>query len=62
LSRSGVASGGTLAAAITAVAIAGGGGGLIGGCAARFLGATGGRGLQHQLDRGGPLLWVDVRD
>jgi hypothetical protein len=57
-----VASGGTLAAAIAAAAIAGGGGGLIGGWAARFLGRDRARALQHQLDHGGLLLWVYVRD
>jgi hypothetical protein len=57
-----VASGGTLAAAIAAAAIAGGGGGLIGGWAAQYLGRDRGQALQHQLDRGGLLLWVHVRD
>jgi hypothetical protein len=51
-----VASGGTLAAAI-----AGGGGGLISGWAAQYLGRDRGQALQHQLDRGGLLLWVHVR-
>jgi hypothetical protein len=57
-----VASGRTLAAAIAAAAIAGGGGGLIGGWAARFLGRDRARELQHQLDHGGLLLGVYVRD
>jgi hypothetical protein len=57
-----VASGGTLAAAIAAAAIAGGGSGLIGGWAARFLGRHRAKVLQHQLDHGGLLLWVYVRD
>jgi hypothetical protein len=57
-----VASGGTLAAAIAAAAIAGGSGGVIGGWAARFLGRDRARALQHQLDRGGLVLWVYVRD
>ncbi|MGH6899555.1 MAG: hypothetical protein ACREJ5_23885 [Geminicoccaceae bacterium] len=57
-----VASGGTLAAAIAAAAIAGGGGGLIGGWAAQFLGRDRGKALQHQLEHGGLLLWVHVRD
>jgi hypothetical protein len=56
-----VASGGTLAAAIAAAALAGGGGGLIGGWAAQYLGRDRGQALQHQLDRGGLLLWVHVR-
>jgi hypothetical protein len=57
-----VASGGTFAAAITAAAIAGGGGGLVGGWAAQYLGRDRGKGLQDQLDRGGLLLWVHVRE
>jgi hypothetical protein len=57
-----VASGGTLAAAIIAAAVAGGGGGLLGGWAARFLGRDRAKELQHQLDHGGLLLWVHVRD
>jgi hypothetical protein len=57
-----VASGGTLAAAVAAAAIAGGGGGLIGGWLAQFLGQDHAQALQDQLDRGGLLLWVHVRD
>lgn len=57
-----VASGGTLAAAVAAAAIAGGGGGLIGGWLAQFLGRDQANALQNQLDRGGLLLWVHVRD
>jgi hypothetical protein len=57
-----VASGGTLAAALAAAAIAGGGGGLVGGWAAQFLGRDYGQALQDQLERGGLLLWVRVRD
>jgi hypothetical protein len=57
-----VASGGTVAAMIAAAAIAGGGGGLLGGWAARFLGRDRAAHLQHQLDHGGLLLWVRVRD
>jgi hypothetical protein len=57
-----VASGGTLAAAVAAAAIAGGGGGLIGGWLARFLGRDYAQALQKQLDQGGLLLWVHVRD
>jgi hypothetical protein len=57
-----VASGGTLAAAIAAAAIAGGGGGVIGGWAAQYLGRDRADALQRQLDGGGLLLWVHVRD
>jgi hypothetical protein len=57
-----VASGGTLAAAVAAAAIAGGGGGLIGSWLASFLGRDYAQALQQQLDQGGLLLWVHVRD
>jgi hypothetical protein len=57
-----VASGGSLAAAIAAAAVAGGGSGLLGGWAARYLGGDRAERLQQQLDRGGLLLWVHVRD
>ena len=57
-----VASGGSLAAVIAATAVAGGGGGLLGGWVARFLGRERAHRLQHQLDHGGLLLWVRVRD
>jgi hypothetical protein len=57
-----VASGGSVAAVIAAAALAGGGGGLLGGLAARLLGRERARSLQHQLDHGGLLLWVRVRD
>ena len=57
-----VASGGSLAAVIAATAVAGGGAGLLGGWAARFLGRDRAHRLQHQLDHGGLLLWVRVRD
>jgi hypothetical protein len=45
-----------------AMVASGGGGGLIGGWAAQYLGRDRGQALQHQLDRGGLLLWVHVRD
>ncbi|MGH6943470.1 MAG: hypothetical protein ACREH6_04505 [Geminicoccaceae bacterium] len=57
-----VASGGALAATIAAAAIAGGGGGVLGAFTARLLGRERARGLQHQLDHGGLLLWVHCRD
>ena len=57
-----VASGGTLAAAIAAAALAGGGSGLVGGWLAQFLGQDHAASLQEQLERGGLLLWVHVRD
>ncbi len=53
-----VASGGTLAMLIAAVAAAGGAGGLIGSILAKWLGSHHGRYLQDQLERGGLLLWV----
>jgi len=57
-----VATGGALAAAITAAALAGGTGGLIGATLAKLLGDHHARYLQDQLDRGGLLLWVHLRD
>jgi hypothetical protein len=57
-----VASGGALAATIVAAVACGGGGGLLGAWAARLLGRDRAQALQHQLDRGGLLLWVALRD
>jgi hypothetical protein len=57
-----VASGGTLAAAIAAAALVGGGGGVLGGMAARWIGRDRAEQLENQLERGGLLLWVRVRD
>lgn len=57
-----VASGGTLAAAIIGAVAAGGGGGLIGSLASRWLGRDRAKELQAQLDKGGLLLWVRIRD
>lgn len=57
-----VASGGTLAAAIIGAVAAGGGGGLIGSVASRWLGRDRAKELQAQLDKGGLLLWVRIRD
>lgn len=53
-----VASGGTLAAIITAVVVAGGTGGLLGSVLAKWLGDHHADYLQDQIDRGGLLLWV----
>lgn len=57
-----VASGGTLAAAIAAAAVAGGSGGVIGTLATRWLGGDRAKEIQAQIDKGGLLLWVRVRD
>jgi hypothetical protein len=57
-----VASGGTLAGAAAAAAAAGGGGGLLGGLAARLIGRERAERIQQQLEHGGLLLWVDLRD
>jgi hemerythrin-like domain-containing protein len=57
-----VASGGTLAALITAIVVAGGTGGAIGTILAKWIGSHHGHFLQDQLDRGGLLLWVRARD
>ncbi len=57
-----VASGGTVAAAIVGAVAAGGGGGLIGSLASRWLGRDRAKEVQAQLDKGGLLLWVRIRD
>jgi hypothetical protein len=56
-----VASGGTLAAIVTAVILAGGTGGLLGSVLAKWLGDHHANHLQAQIDRGGLLLWVRTR-
>ena len=53
-----MASGGSLAAAIAAVALTGGAGRLVGAILAKFVSAHHAHYLQEQLDRGGLLLWV----
>jgi hypothetical protein len=53
-----VVSGGTLAAAIAAMALAGGAGGLIGTILAKWIGDHHAHYLQEQMDHGGLLLWV----
>ena len=57
-----VASGGTLAAVITAAALAGGAGGLIGSVLAKWVGNHHAHYLQEQIDHGGLLLWVRARN
>lgn len=57
-----VASGGTLAAVIAAAVGAGGAGGVLGTFAARWIGRDHATSMQNQLDKGGLLLWVHVRD
>jgi len=57
-----VFSGGTLTAALGAAAALGGVGGLLGAALAAYLGRHHARYLQAQLDAGGLLLWVAVRD
>ena len=57
-----VASGGTLAAAIAAAVAVGGSGGFIGAILATWLGDRHARRIEHQLNRGGLLLWVRTTD
>jgi len=57
-----VASGGALATALAAGAIAGGGGGLIGSVLAKLVSDHHAQYLQEQIDHGGLLLWVRTRD
>ena len=56
------ASGGTLLAVIVSAMLLGGTGGLIGSVLAKALGDHHARHLEDQIDRGGLLLWVRVRD
>jgi hypothetical protein len=53
-----VASGGTLAAAITGAALGAGSGGILGELLARFIGAQHAEYIQEQLSHGGLLVWV----
>jgi hypothetical protein len=53
-----VASGGTLAAALGAAALAGGTGGLIGSVLGKLVGDHHARHLHEHIERGGLLLWV----
>lgn len=57
-----VASGGTLAATIAAAVLAGGTGGLVGSVLAKWMDDHHARFIQEQVDRGGLLLWVFLRD
>ena len=57
-----VASGGTALAAAAAAVAAGGGGGAVGGLLARWLGQQRENMLQAHLEKGGILLWVNLRD
>ncbi|MGE0666186.1 MAG: hypothetical protein AB7O49_06475 [Sphingomonadales bacterium] len=57
-----LASGGTLAAALATAAVSGGTGGAIGAVLAWLVGEHHAEYLQEQLDRGGLLLWVQLRD
>ena len=57
-----VATGGTLAVAIAGAVIAGGSGGVIGTLGARWLGRDRAKDVETQLEKGGLLLWVRLRD
>jgi hypothetical protein len=57
-----VASGGTLAGAFLAAAMAGSAGGLLGSALAKLIDYHHADYLQGQLDKGGLVLWVHVRD
>lgn len=57
-----VASGGAVAAMINGAILAGGAGALIGTALATLVGDLHARHLQDHLDRGGLLLWVNIRD
>ncbi|WP_373502819.1 hypothetical protein [Aestuariivirga sp.] len=57
-----VASGGAFGTVLVAAAAGGGSAGLIGGLLARIVGKHHSEHLQHQLERGGLLVWVRTRD
>jgi hypothetical protein len=57
-----LASGGTLAGAFLAAAMAGGAGGAMGVALARLIGTHHAEHLHRQIDAGGLLLWVHIRD
>lgn len=57
-----VASGGTLAAAISGAVLAGGAGGAVGSMLANLVGDAHAARIQEQIDHGGLLLWVRTRD
>lgn len=57
-----VASGGTLPATILAACLAGGAGGFFGSALAQWIEKDYTDHLQEQIDRGGLLLWVHLRD
>ncbi|HKK30541.1 MAG TPA: hypothetical protein VKA18_09140 [Alphaproteobacteria bacterium] len=57
-----VATGGTVAAAIAAAAAAGIGGGVVGSALATILEKRHADYIQEQMDRGGLILWVNIRD
>jgi len=56
------ASGGTILAAVLASAAAGGGGGVLGGILANWIGQQREESLRQHMDKGGLLLWVNLRD
>lgn len=57
-----VASGGALIAAASAATLAAGAGGVVGAMLAEWLGEDHADYIRHQIDRGGLLLWVNLRD
>lgn len=57
-----VATGGAFIAALSAAGLAAGAGGVVGAMLAEWLGEDHAEYIRHQLDRGGLLLWVNLRD
>lgn len=57
-----VASGGTMAAVVAAAVAAGGGGGALGSIAAKWLGDRHAQIIEEQVNAGGLLMWVNLRD
>jgi hypothetical protein len=57
-----VVSGGTILGAVVVATVVGGAGGVVGALLAKWLGDHHGRYLQVQIDHGGLLLWVRIKD
>ena len=57
-----IISGGAIVAAIVAATLVGGAGGIVGALLAKWLGDNHAQYLQTQVDHGGLLLWVRIRD
>jgi len=57
-----IVAGGSVAAAVGAALAAGGTGGVVGGFLGKLIGDTHGKLIEEQLEKGGLVLWVSLRD